>query len=247
MGRIYSGLIVVLIVCALTVLPACAPAEPPVDINAVFYSTLDTTAKATLEKINAQVASLDAQLTDIETKFNKLEQLAEPALEWIEETKARAKSEHWGGIRTARVPEADLEQLQNDQYHIVKLDLRVGMDAGDYLFESTIMVENVMTREIKPYEELRDDFQIQIDDLERKRQVLMQTWDTVNYAGNDIERQRPTWEVVEINGTTYVISGEGLGWHNGLIRGKWLYHTNSGTAEPSDVAAQALQRLLRGQ
>ena len=62
MGRIYFALITMLIVCTLTVLPACAPAEPPIDVNAVLYSTLDTTAKATLEKINAQVAAMDAQL-----------------------------------------------------------------------------------------------------------------------------------------------------------------------------------------
>ena len=82
--------------------------------------------------------------------------------------------------------------------------------------------------------------------LTGQRRELMQDWDTVKIASDDVIKQRPGWDITKLNETTYQISGEGLGWHNGLIRGQWLYYTNTDTSEPSDEGAQALQRLLSG-
>jgi len=247
MRRIYPGLIVaLLLILLLSVLPGCITVGPSEDTSGAFANTLAAMTKSTLESFNSQVTQLDAQLTEAQTKLGKLEAVAKPALEWIEITKAKAISEHWGGTRVVQVSK-DLNLLQNDQYRIAKLELHTALVNEGQKFESTILIDDLKTAAVTPYEELRDSFQKQIDSLKQKRQTILNDLDIVKAAGTGAVEWSANWKIAKVDDVTYHISGEGLGWSNGLIYGEWLYSTGSGTATPSGSAAQALQKVLTGQ
>jgi hypothetical protein len=247
MRHISLGLVAtILLIIISSVLPGCVTGEPTENINSVFADTLVSISESTLERYSSQVTPLDSQLTEVETKLNKLENIVGPALKWIEDTKETAERENWGGSQVARVSK-DLEKLQNDQYRVIKLELLATMISAGIKFEPTILIDNVKTGQVVPYEELRDSLQEQVDTLKKQRQGILQKWDLVKGVGTDVLNQSSNWTIEKLNETTYRISGDGLGWHNGLIGGEWLYDTNSGTSKPSDSNAQALRNLLRGQ
>jgi hypothetical protein len=244
--RMISIALGITLVLLLNIFPGCITVAPAEDIGGALTTALAAMTKSTLESYNGQVAQLDAQLAEAQTKLNKLEEVAKPALEWIELTKARATSEGWGGTRTVQVGR-DLNLLQNDQYRIAKLELVVSLISAGHKFEPTILIDDLKTAQVTPYEDLRDSFQKQIDTLKKQRQTILQSWDVVKAAGSGAVEQSANWKITKVDSVTYQVSGEGLGWSNGLVRGDWLYNTSTGSPAPSGTAAQALQKVLTGQ
>jgi len=247
MRRTFHGLLfTLLLILIFTHLPGCITVGPPENISGDFASTLAAMTKSGLEGFNSRVARLDTELAEAQTKLSKLEEVAKPALEWIEHNKAKAIAEHWGGSRVIQVSK-DLKLLQNDHYRIAKLELKTSLISAGQKFESTILIDELKTAKVTPYEELRDTLQKQIDSLKKQRQVILNSWDIVKAVGTDAVEKSANWKIAKVDDVTYQVSGEGLGWKDGLIYGEWLYNTSSGESTPSGAAAQALQKLLSGQ
>ena len=247
MRRICLGLMItILAIFILSVMPACANETASEDISGAFANKLAAISKSTLDSVNSQVAQLDSQLNEVETKLGKLDHVAQPALEWIELTKAKAESENWGGDRIVRVGK-ELNQMQNDQYQVVKLEMRTTMTSGGRKSEGTIEIQDLITGQTTPYEELYDSLQKQVNTLKAQRQSLLQNWDLVKATGSSVIEQAPNWTVKKIDKISYQIAGEALGWwSNELTRGEWVYNTESGKPTPSGSAADALYKLLSG-
>jgi hypothetical protein len=54
------------------------------------------------------------------------------------------------------------------------------------------------------------------------------------------------WEISEIDGIAYSISGPGLGIDGELSTGKWTYYRTSKEIRPADTQSLALKKILVG-
>ncbi len=230
--------LVLLIICPLV---GCASEEYG-SINIDAASSLLAVADDGLAELHADIDKIDQQIYDVQLKLHKLDQVAAPALKWVETQKVNALKYKWSP-RKLEVTK-DLEKLKNDQYEVVKLHFAVRVMGSQY--PSVIMIWDVDTGKQSLYEDLHGELKEQLSALMQIRENKLQTGGRAVSAARSIVDQYQSWTATKIDSIRFKISGPGLGREQGgIVKGEWTYYTDSGEIVPISKPSAALQRILQ--
>jgi hypothetical protein len=214
-------------------------------IVAKATNNLATTAVSTIKAMDAEIAAMDSELNAVETKLLKVEQVAKPALGWIEYMKGKAKQEQWN----ARILEvtSDLAKFKNDQYQVVKLQFIVEFLTAGWRYSGVIHIDELAMGKVTPYEELRDNLKKQVDDMTYQRETKAKARNLAYSTALGMKDMYQQWKATKIDSVTYRITGVGLGMTQGkTAMGTWNYNTETDKLTPVDEAADNLQEVLLG-
>ncbi len=228
----------------LSTFAGCQTASPELLIQGKAASKLTAMAADAINAWDREIAAVDADLTRAEIKLGKLNQVAAPALKWVDLMKAKGQQEQWN----ARILEvtADLNKLKNDQFRVAKLQLNVELLSAGLRYTSVIQIDELATGQVTAYEELRDNLQRQVTALSEKRGALAKARNTARSTAMNVFAQYKNWKVQKVSSITYNVSGQGLGMETALTTGRWEYNSDKDQLTSLDNAAVTLRKVLTG-
>jgi hypothetical protein len=216
------------------------------DLRVKVANEIADTTVASMAEWDKEVKRIENMLDPVEIKLQKLEQVAEPILKWIDIQKADAIKYQW----TPRLVEITdgLNEVKNDQFEPTKVQFIVEMlPTGAMRYSSIILIKDISTGKTSSYEQLHDEFQEDISILLQQREGVVQVRNAARSTGLSVVDQYKNWKVQQVNKVTYNISGPGLGMNSGLTDGTWTYYLGEvNKIVPADAAAKALKRVLTG-
>ncbi len=197
--------------------------------------------KTAVENIDSQIATLDQQLYDAQEQQLKLEQVLDPAFEWIDYQKSIPRPGKWD----VKVLQSGLDQFQNDQYQITALEVVVTRDSTKVTDSSyTLKVREFPSLQITDGDYLRAHLNDAQNLLEQNRQAMVDARDLSGSSMNNVLKYVNDWKIKKASGTTYSVSGPGLGWSEQLTNGTWQFNRAAGTLVPDDNQAEALNDII---
>jgi hypothetical protein len=246
MRKITMITVLVLLLASLFSLSIGCTDKQAIAVSESFAKGIGDMTVVTMAVLSNEVKKIDNDMAAIQTKLNKLEQVAKSSLQWIDYTKATAQKEVWGGVTVVEVVE-DLVKFKNDQYQVVKLQLTATRQSAGLSFVPVINIFDLKTGVEVPYEELRDTFKKQIEGFKALRDAKEKRWNLIKSTSQGALNEAGKWKRSKLDNVTYQFAGPGLGWdNNSLTRGEWYYYTDTKKIVPVGTAAQALESLLKG-
>ena len=213
------------------------------DIAMEVAQSLIQINKGGVENIDSELTNIDQQLYDTQVHLLKLEQVLSLALEWVDYQKEVSKPGNWN----ISVPQSGLVPLQNDQYQVTTLRAIIARD-NTTVTQSfyTIKVRDLATMQIDDGDTLHDQLTDSQDLLEQNRKAMVDARDLSVSTMNNVLKYANDWRVKRVGGTTYSVSGPGLGWSEQLTSGAWMYDRDKGTLVPDDKQADNLNAIILG-
>jgi len=194
-----------------------------------------------IENIDSEITGIDQQLYETRVHILKLEQVLSPALEWVDYQKTEVEP----GIWNIQVDPSGLTKLQNDQYQVTSLEVLSTKDTGtETQFSYIIKIRDLATLQIDDWNTLQDNLADSKNLLEERRQTMLDARDLSVSTMNNILKYVNDWKIKRVSGTTYSVSGPGLGWLENLTTGAWEYDQDQGTLVPSDKQADDLNTII---
>ena len=199
--------------------------------------------KAGVENIDSDITKTDQQLYDAQVHLLKLEQVLSSALKWVDYQKAVSRPGKWD----IKVTQSGLAQLQNDQYEVTALEVLITRDSLTVTESSyTIKIREFPTMQIDDGNTLHDRLVDSQNLLEQNRKAMVDARDLSVSTMNNILKYINDWKIKKVSGTTYSVSGPGLGWSGQLTSGAWKYDRDKGTLVPDDKQADNLNAIILG-
>jgi hypothetical protein len=194
-----------------------------------------------VENIDSQIATLDQQLYEAQAQMQKLEQVLDPAFEWIDYQKSIPRAGKWD----VKVLQSGLDQFQNDQYQITALEVVVTRDSTQVTDSSyTIKVREFPSTQITDGDYLRAHLNDIQNMLEQNRQTMVDARTLSGSTMSNILKYVNDWKIKKVSDASYSVSGPGLGWSGQLTTGAWQYNRDNGTMVPDDSQAEALNNII---
>jgi hypothetical protein len=196
-----------------------------------------------IEHIDYEITRTNQQLYDTQVRLLKLEQVLNPALEWVEYQKEVSKPGKW----YISVRPIGLAQFRNDQYEVTALQVVINRDSNTVTDSSyTIKIHDVAAMQTDDGDTLHDRVVDSQNLLEQNRKALVDARDLSVSTMNNILKYVNDWKIKKVSGTTYSVSGPGLGWSEQLTSGAWKYQQDKGTLVPDDEPAANLNAVILG-
>jgi len=228
----------------LSTFAGCQSRSPELLIQGKVATRLTAMAADAINAWDKEIAAIDAELTKAEIKLGKVNQVAAPALKWVDLMKAKGQQEQWNS-RILEVT-SDLNKLKNDQFKVAKLQLNVELLSAGLRYTPVIQIDELATGQITEYEELRNTLQRQVTTLTQQREAIAKARNTARSTAMNVFAQYKNWKVQRVNSITYAVSGQGLGMETALTTGRWEYSTDADQLTALDNAAIALRKVLTG-
>ncbi len=242
MSRRFILRIVSLLVLAIILLSFLVHCTSESDIRREAMTVFIAMNKTGITTIDSELQKIDEQRYATEMKLQKLEQVASPALKWLETQKTRDfKTGNW----LVRVTPEGLAQLKNDQYRVTEVEFyisRAGSSAQDSSF--TLKVIDLTTDRIDKCEEFKNYLESTISSLKQQWQEKFKDRELAISTLNSLMENWRNWKVKKINQTAYEITGSALGWADKLTVGTWTYYRDKKELKPSDEPGRVLQNVL---
>jgi len=199
--------------------------------------------KAGIEDIDSEITKIDQQLYDTQARLLKLEQVLTPALDWVDYQKTISKPGKWD----IKVLQSGLDKLQNDQYQVTALEVRITRDITTVTQSTyTLKVREFATMQIDDGNTLHERLIDSHNLLEQNRKAMVDARDLSVSTMNNILKYVNDWKIKRVNDTTYSVSGPALGWSEQLTSGAWKYSRDKGTLVPDDKQADNLNTIILG-
>ena len=213
------------------------------DIAMEVAQSLIQINKGGVENIDSELTNIDQQLYDTQVHLLKLEQVLSLALEWVDYQKEVSKPGNWN----ISVPQSGLVPLQNDQYQVTTLRAIIARD-NTTVTQSfyTIKVRDLATMQIDDGDTLHGQLTDSQNLLEQNRKAMVDARDLSVSTMNNVLKYVNDWKVKRVSGTTYSVSGPGLGWSEQLTSGAWKYDRDKGTLVADDKQADNLNTIIIG-
>jgi uncharacterized protein with gpF-like domain len=229
--------IFVLLTMLVIVLPACTERAVATEVA----QSLIQINRAGVESIDSEIAQTDKQLYDTELQLMKLEQLLTPASKWVDYQKEVSRPGKWD----IKVTQDGLNQLQNDRYQITTLEVIITRDSTTVTDSSyTLKVLDSLTKQTEDGNILHDRLANTQNLLEQNRKAMIDARDLSVSTMNNVLKYVNDWKIKKASGTTYSVSGPGLGWSEQLTSGAWEYTREEGNLVPSDQPANNLNNII---
>jgi hypothetical protein len=222
----------------------CVPKKA---ITEEFVGCLVQINAGTINRVDSELQIIDQNLYTTDEKLLQLEQVVVPALQWVESQKVKLLEEHKDGSWHSQVTPESLTKFKNEQYEIMALELSVhGIGTPDQKFDTVIKVTDLSTKMQSDWDTIENELKWRKSTLEERRQEKLEDGYLSTSTLLSVIEHLGDWEISEINGTTYNVSGPGLGMAGDLTAGKWTYYRTSKEIMPSDAQSSALQEILSG-
>lgn len=200
-------------------------------------------SKAAVENIDSEIAALDKQLYDTQEQLLKLDQVLDPALKWVDYQKSLNRPGKWD----IKVAQGGLDQLKNDRYQVTALEVIITRDPTKVTESSyTLKVQEFPTMQISDGDISKSNLTDSVNRLETSRVAMVDARDLSVSTVNNILKYVNDWKIKKVSGTTYSVSGPGLGWSEQLTTGAWEYNRDAGTMVPSDNQSDNLNSIILG-
>jgi len=201
-------------------------------------------SKQGVARIDSDTATLDEQLYDTQVDIQKLQQVLNPALEWIDYQKTISRPGKWD----ITVRESGLEQFQNDVFGITQLEVVITRDSLQVVdYTPTIKVIDFRTSQTDNATELLNSLTASKDTLEQNRGNLVTARDLSVATVNNLLKYVNDWKIKKVSGANYNISGPALGWSGQLTSGTWEFNREDGMLLPKDKPAEDLNAVILGE
>ena len=247
--RLLALFIGLVVFTSTVLLTGCVSTKPEVEdeIRAKVVSSLTATKETTLRELEVAISKLDQEISALNLKLDKLNQVAAPAQEWVQVQKADAEKKGYGGTRIVEsMGYLESDAFKNDQFRVVKLQFTSEMLSAGIKYTSVIRIEDLMTGKIGLLEEFRSELEDSISALTFNLNAKKKTFNLVASTADNVLNQSQNWKVIKVNPTTYNVSGLGLGMEGDLTNGVWTYYLEPERFVPSDAASNALLKVLGG-
>ena len=199
---------------------------------------MNTTA---MENIDSQITQTDQQLYETQEQLLKLEQVLCPALEWVNYQETVAQPGKW----SIRVTPSGLMPFQNNRYQVTTLEvLSTKNIVPEPEFSYTIKIRDLETMQIDDGDTLKSNLNDSVNLLQTNRSTMVDARDLSVSTMNNVLKYVNDWKVKKVSGTTYSVSGPGLGWSEQLSSGTWKYDRDKGTLVPEDKPAADLNTII---
>lgn len=237
-GILFVVLLILSIVCVFAI--SCMPQD---QIKTEAFNSLVPIYEAGIKGIDPEITSINQQLYDAQVTILKLEQVAAPALKWVNYRKT--VEYNTGSVWNVRVLDEGLTRLKNDRYQIKTLDFQAIQVRGtEWEFSATIRVLDLATGATYDLDAIASELKSLKSSLEKQRQeklakralAIATIKNTVGYVDS--------WKVESITKNAYRIKGMGLGWAERLTEGQWTYHKDKKSMVPADKPSMALESVL---
>ena len=228
--------IVVSILALMPLLPGCG--SDTTMATEVVDSLLQINAEA-IERTDTEVAGLDEDLKNATTDLARLDNVVEPALEWVELQKSNRYSK---GTWVTDVFPQRLSELRNDWYEIIVLQYvasNVGSD--DEKYYPVIKIRILTNDTVYGWEQLDIQIRDQIWTLTQQRSSILQRQHQSASVLANVLTYKNEWKVKNTGDNEYSISGPGLGLSG---TGVWTYNSLSKKIVPANSDAEALRKVL---
>ena len=193
------------------------------------------------ENIDSEITGIDQQLYEAQLNQLKLEQVLNPALEWVDYQKTESKPGAW----QVKVEPSGLTQFQNDQYQVMALEVLITRDSTAVTESSyTIKIRDLTTLRIDDWNFIKDNLAASKNQLEEQRQAMLDARNLSGSTMSNLLKYVNDWKIKKVSGTTYSVSGPGLGWSETLTTGAWEYNQDTGTSVPLDKPAEDLNTII---
>jgi len=198
-----------------------------------------------LEELGASLELVDRNLYATEVKLLKLEQVVNPALEWIEYQKKELAKTYQYGSWYRRVTAEGLAGLKNDQYEVTALEVSTyHLGTPQQELRPVLQIFDVEAGAPCEWETTRNELMRRKAALEQDRGTIIAAARRSTSTLSDVIRYSGGWKITRLSHDTYSISGYGLGIANELTEGTWTYYETSKQAFPADAQSQALQKII---
>lgn len=216
-------------------------------ITEEFVGCLVQTNDVAINKVDSELQTIDQNLYNTEEKILKLEQVVAPAQLWIDDQEVKLVEDYKSGSWHSRVTPESLAKFENDQYEITALEL-LGYEIGtpDQKFDTIIKVTDLSTKMQGDWQTVESELQWRRSTLEKSRQDKLEDGRLSASTLRSVIDHMGDWEISEIDGIAYSISGPGLGIDGELSTGKWTYYRTSKEIRPADTQSLALKKMLSG-
>lgn len=216
-------------------------------IEEEFVGCLIQTNADAMNRVDSELQIIDQNLYVTEERLLQLEQVVVPAQQWVESQKVKLLEEHKYGSWHSQVTPESLAIFKNEQYEITALELSVhGIGTPDQKFDTVIRVTDLSTKIQNDWDTIENELKLRKSTLEEGRQAKLESGHLSTSTLKTVIEHLGDWEISEINGTTYRVSGPGLGMAGELSAGNWIYYRTSKVIMPSDAQSSALQEILSG-
>jgi cob(I)alamin adenosyltransferase len=233
--------IVIFVLLTTLIMPSTGCTSRAIAVEAA--QSLITMSKGSVENIDTDITRIDQQLYDTQVDLSKLEQVLSPALKWVDYQKKVSKPGRWD----IKVIQSGLDQLQNDLYQVTALEVLITRDSTMVTESSyTIKILDFRTKQIDDGDTLHNNLTDLQTRLEQNRQAMVDARDLSVSTTNNALKYANDWKIRKVSGTTYSVSGPGLGWSEQLTIGAWKYDTDQGTLVPDDEPADNLNTVILG-
>jgi hypothetical protein len=140
-----------------------------------------------------------------------------------------------------------LAQFRNDQYEVTVLQAVITRDSNTVTESSyTIKIRDLAAMQTDDGDTLHDRVVDSQNLLEQNRKTLVAARDLSVSTMNNVLKYVNDWKIKRVSGTTYSVSGPGLGWSEQLTSGAWKYDQYKGTLVPDDEPAANLNAVILG-
>ncbi len=242
-----TGLVLLVGIMLLTGCASTSTSEVVEEVRAKVVNSLTVIRDTTSNELGAEISRIDQEISALNSQLNKLNQVAAPALDWVQIQRADAERAGYGGKRTVEAGGyLESDQFKNDQFRVVKLQFTSELLSGSTKYTSVIQVEDLITGDVRPLEELRTELEGKISAQTLQRNARKKTYDLAATTADGVLSQSQNWQLIKVNVTTYNVSGQGLGMAQGLTTGVWTYYLEPEGLVPSDAASSALLKVLMG-
>jgi hypothetical protein len=207
---------------------------------------IDLHAQAIVE-LDSKLGECDQELFIVEEKLLQFDQVVTPCLEWIKIQKADALQEQKRTSWHYTLDQEELDRLKNEQYQVKKLELQV-LNVGLPEQEFVQVIEIV---DLTAGSSAGQDWEKVKTALAEQQESLTKAWETGlekrEVAMSTMEKLLPYWAVCNlerINSTTFMLTGEGMGWSGDFANGEWTYYRDRNEIIPVDNRSQTLMAIL---
>ncbi|HEX75182.1 MAG TPA: FHA domain-containing protein [Dehalococcoidia bacterium] len=237
---IVGGAVVLIGVLLVVLLPGAKE-----DIKVEVGECLMEMNTAAIDDIDLELDEIGQQARETEEKLLKLEQVVTPALEWVDYQKANTDQYLKNSSWIIRVPSGELDQLKNDQYQVTTLEFSVSqVKTPQEQSSAVIKVTDLTTKTVYDWEALDSELEDRKAKLEQRAQARGEKGELAISTFLEVMDCWEDWEVKNTGSNIYSVSGYGLGWADGLTKGRWTYYRDTGEIIPRDSHSEALKKVL---
>jgi pSer/pThr/pTyr-binding forkhead associated (FHA) protein len=240
------GVIVLLVIVLAGVLLAVLLPGATEEINVEVVDSLMQMNTAAIDGVGLEIDEIGRQVREIEDDLLKLEQVATPAEEWVEHQESKVTEYNKGTSWNMRVAQDGLDRLKNDRYQVTKLEYSVShANTPQEKTSSVIEVTDLNTGSKYDLETITNTLEERKAKLAQQARMRGEKGELAIATFKEVMEGWEGWEIEKTSSkSTYIVSGHGLGWDDGLTVGSWTYYRETGEIVPRDNKSEALKDVL---